>query len=255
MVIVKTKDEIEGIRRSSRIVAEVLEVLREFVRPGLTTWALNRKAEEVIRKRRGRPAFKGYKPSFNSEAYPAAICASVNEEVVHGLPSKRRVLREGDIVSVDVGVVLNGFFGDGAATLAVGEISDNARRLMEVTEQALYRGIEQAVPGNRVGDISCAVQKWVESHNYSVVREYVGHGVGKQIHEDPPIPNFGNCSEGPRLVEGMTIAIEPMVAEGRGEVSVRPDGWTAYTKDGSLAAHFEHTIAITENGPEILTVV
>lgn len=255
MVIIKTREEIEGIRRSSRIVAEVLEVLRSFVRPGLTTWALNRKAEEVIKKRHAKPAFKGYRPSFNSEAYPAAICASVNEEVVHGLPSKRRVLREGDIVSVDVGVVLKGFFGDGAATFAVGEISGDARRLMEVTEQALYRGIEQAVPGNKVGDISCAVQRCVEDHNYSVVREYVGHGVGKQIHEDPPIPNFGSCSVGPRLVNGMTVAIEPMVAEGEGDVSVRPDGWTAYTRDGSLAAHFEHTIAITDNGPEILTVL
>jgi methionyl aminopeptidase len=255
LVIIKTSEEIEGIRKSSRIVAEVLEVLKGFVRPGLTTWALNRKAEEVIRKRHARPAFKGYKPSFNSEPYPAAICASINEEVVHGLPSKRRVLREGDIVSVDVGVVLNGFFGDGAYTYAVGEISDGARRLMEVTEQSLYRGIEQAVPGNRVGDISCAVQQHVESHGYSVVKEYVGHGVGKQIHEDPPIPNYGACGQGPKLVEGMTIAIEPMVAQGRGDVLVRSDGWTAYTKDGSLAAHFEHTIAITKNGPEILTVV
>lgn len=255
MVIVKTSEEIEGIRRSSRIVAEVLEVLRGFVRPGLTTWALNRKAEEVIKKRHGRPAFKGYRPSFSGKAYPAAICASINEEVVHGLPSKRRVLREGDIVSVDVGVVLKGFFGDGATTYAVGEVSESARRLMEVTEQALHRGIEQAVPGNRVGDISCAVQRHVEAHSYSVVKEYVGHGVGKEIHEDPPIPNFGQCAEGPELVEGMTIAIEPMVAEGEGDVSVRSDGWTAYTKDGSLAAHFEHTIAITENGPEILTVI
>ncbi len=255
MLIIKTREEIEGIRRSSRIVAEVLEVLREFVRPGLTTWALNRKAEEVIRKRKAKAAFKGYRPSFNSEAYPAAICASVNEEVVHGLPSKRRVLREGDIVSVDVGVMLKGFFGDGAATFAVGEISDEARRLMEVTEQALHRGIEQARPGNRVGDISCAVQGCVEANGYSVVREYVGHGVGREIHEDPPIPNFGPCSEGPGLVEGMTIAIEPMVAMGSGEVVVKPDGWTACTRDGSLAAHFEHTIAVTENGPEILTVV
>ncbi len=255
MVIIKTKEEIEGIRKSSRIVAEVLEVLKGFVRPGLTTWALNKKAEAVIRKRHARPAFKGYKPSFNSEAYPAAICASINEEVVHGLPSKRRVLKEGDIVSVDVGVVLNGFFGDAAFTYPVGEVSEKARRLMKVTEEALYRGIEQAVPGNRVGDISCAVQQHVESNGYSVVRDYVGHGVGKQIHEDPPIPNFGACGKGTKLVEGMTIAIEPMVAEGSGEVAVRPDGWTAYTRDGSLAAHFEHTIAITDNGPEILTVI
>ncbi len=253
MIIIKTREEIEKIRESSRIVAEVLQTLREFVRPGITTWALNKKAEEVIKKRKARAAFKGYRPSFGSGAYPAALCVSINEEVIHGIPSKRRVIKEGDIVSMDVGVCYKGYYGDGATTVAVGEVDERVRELLKVTEEALYRGIEAARVGNRVGDISHAVQSHVESHGFSVVREFVGHGVGVKIHEEPPIPNFGEPGKGPLLKEGMTIAIEPMVAMGSGDVKIKEDGWTAVTADGSWAAHFEHTIAVLKEGPRILT--
>lgn len=253
MIIIKSRDEIEKIRESSRIVAEVLQTLREFIRPGITTWALNKKAEEVIKKRKARAAFKGYKPSFGSGAYPAALCVSINEEVIHGIPSTRRVIKEGDIVSMDVGVCYKGYYGDGATTVAVGEVEDRVKELLKVAEEALYRGIEAARVGNRVGDISFAVQSYVESHGFSVIREFVGHGVGKRIHEEPPVPNFGEPGRGPLLKEGMTIAIEPMVAMGSGEVRIKEDGWTAVTVDGSWAAHFEHTIAVLEEGPRILT--
>ena len=253
MIIIKTRDEIEKIRESSRIVAEVLQTLREFVRPGITTWALNKKAEEVIKKRKARAAFKGYRPSFGSGAYPAALCVSINEEVIHGIPSKKRVIKEGDIVSMDVGVCYRGYYGDGATTVAVGRVDKRVEELLKVTEEALYRGIEAAQVGNRVGDISHAVQSHVESHGFSVVREFVGHGVGVKIHEEPPIPNFGEPGKGPLLREGMTIAIEPMVAMGSGDVRIKEDGWTAVTVDGSRAAHFEHTIAVLKEGPRILT--
>ncbi len=253
MIIIKTRDEIEKIRESSRIVAEVLQTLREFVRPGITTWALNKKAEEVIKKRKARAAFKGYRPSFGSGAYPAALCVSINEEVIHGIPSKKRVIKEGDIVSMDVGVCYRGYYGDGATTVAVGRVDKRVEELLKVTEEALYRGIEAAQVGNRVGDISHAVQSHVESHGFSVVREFVGHGVGVKIHEEPPIPNFGEPGKGPLLREGMTIAIEPMVAMGSGDVRIKEDGWTAVTADGSRAAHFEHTIAVLKEGPRILT--
>ncbi len=253
MIIVKSRDEIERIRESGRIVAEVLQTLREFVRPGITTWALNKKAEEVIRKRKARAAFKGYRPSFGSGAYPAALCISVNEEVIHGIPSPRRVIKEGDIVSMDVGVCYRGYYGDGATTVAVGEVEGRVRELLKVTEEALYRGIEAARVGNRVGDISFAVQSHVESHGFSVIKEFVGHGVGKEIHEEPPVPNFGESGQGPLLKEGMTIAIEPMVAMGSGEVKIKEDGWTAVTVDGSWTAHFEHTIAVLDEGPRVLT--
>ena len=253
MIVIKSRDEIEKIRESSRIVAEVLQTLREFIRPGITTWALNKKAEEVIKKRKARAAFNGYKPSFGSGAYPAALCVSINEEVIHGIPSTRRVIKEGDIVSMDVGVCYKGYYGDGATTVAVGEVEDRVKELLKVAEEALYRGIEAARVGNRVGDISFAVQSHVESHGFSVIREFVGHGVGKRIHEEPPVPNFGEPGRGPLLKEGMTIAIEPMVAMGSGEVRIKEDGWTAVTVDGSWAAHFEHTIAVLEEGPRILT--
>jgi len=253
MIVIKSRDEIEKIRESSRIVAEVLQTLREFIRPGITTWALNKKAEEVIKKRKARAAFKGYKPSFGSGAYPAALCVSINEEVIHGIPSTRRVIKEGDIVSMDVGVCYKGYYGDGATTVAVGKVEDRVKELLKVAEKALYRGIEAARVGNRVGDISFAVQSHVESHGFSVIREFVGHGVGKRIHEEPPVPNFGEPGRGPLLKEGMTIAIEPMVAMGSGEVRIKEDGWTAVTVDGSWAAHFEHTIAVLEEGPRILT--
>ncbi len=253
MIILKTREEIEKIRISGRIVAEVLQVLRGLVRPGLTTWALNRKAEEIIKKRKARAAFKGYKPSFGSRPYPAALCVSINDEVVHGLPSPRRSLREGDIVSMDVGVEYRGYFGDGATTVPVGDVNGRVEELLQVTEESLYKGIEAAIVGNRVGDISHAVQAYVESRGFSVVKEFVGHGVGKRLHEDPPVPNYGFPGKGPVLQEGMTIAIEPMVTMGKGDVEIKGDGWTAVTVDGSWAAHFEHTIAILGDGPEILT--
>lgn len=253
MIIIKGREEIERIRESGRIVAEVLETLREFIRPGLTTWALNRKAEEVIRKRKARAAFKGYKPTFGERSFPSAICVSINEEIIHGVPSHRRVIREGDVVSVDVGVYYKGYYGDGATTYAVCDVDEGAKRLMKVTEEALYQGINASVVGNRVGDISYAIQSLVEANGFSIVREFVGHGVGRRIHEDPPIPNFGSPADGPILRAGMTIAIEPMVAMGSGEVEIREDGWTAVTADGSLAAHFEHTVAILPGGPEVLT--
>lgn len=255
MIIIKSREEIEKIRESGRIVAEVLETLRGFVRPGLTTWALNKKAEEIIRRRKAKAAFKGYRPSFGSGPYPAALCVSINEEVVHGIPSLKRVLKEGDIVSMDVGVEYKGYFGDAATTVAVGEVDERVKELLKVTKEALYKGIEEAQVGNRVGDVSHAVQVHVESHGFSVVREFVGHGVGKDIHEDPPIPNFGEPGQGPLLKHGMTIAIEPMVSMGSGDVKIRDDGWTAVTVDGSWAAHFEHTIAILEEGPRILTEI
>ena len=255
MIIIKSREEIEKIRESCRIVAEVLGTLRDFVRPGLTTWALNKKAEEIIRKRKARAAFKGYRPSFGSGPYPAALCVSINEEVVHGIPSLKRVLKEGDIVSMDVGVEYRGYFGDAATTVAVGEVDGRVKELLKVTEEALYKGIERAQVGNRVGDVSHAIQTYVESHGFSVVKEFVGHGVGKKIHEDPPIPNFGAPGQGPLLKDGMTIAIEPMVSMGSGDVKIKDDGWTAVTVDGSWAAHFEHTIALLEEGPRVLTEI
>ena len=255
MIIIKSREEIEKIRESCRIVAEVLGTLRDFVRPGLTTWALNKKAEEIIRKRKARAAFKGYRPSFGSGPYPAALCVSINEEVVHGIPSLKRVLKEEDIVSMDVGVEYRGYFGDAATTVAVGEVDGRVKELLKVTKGALYKGIERAQVGNRVGDVSHAIQTYVESHGFSVVKEFVGHGVGKKIHEDPPIPNFGAPGQGPLLKDGMTIAIEPMVSMGSGDVKIKDDGWTAVTVDGSWAAHFEHTIALLEEGPRVLTEI
>ncbi len=255
MIIIKSREEIEKIRESSRIVAEVLQTLRGFVRPGLTTWALNKKAEEIIRRRRAKAAFKGYKPSFGSRPYPAALCVSINEEVVHGIPSLRRVLKEGDVVSMDVGVEYRGYFGDAATTVALGEVNGRVEELLKVTEKALYSGVEAARVGNRVGDVSHAIQAYVESQGFSVVREFVGHGVGKKIHEDPPIPNFGDSGQGPLLRDGMTIAIEPMVTMGSGDVKIKDDGWTAVTVDGSWAAHFEHTVALLDEGTRVLTEI
>ncbi len=255
MIIIKSRKEIEKIRESSRIVAEVLETLQGFVRPGLTTWALNKKAEEIIRRRKAKAAFKGYRPSFGSGSYPAALCVSINEEVVHGIPSLKRVLKEGDIVSMDVGVEYRGYFGDAATTVAVGEVDGRVEELLKVTEEALYKGIEAARVGDRVGDVSHAIQSHVESHGFSVVKEFVGHGVGKKVHEDPPVPNFGDPGQGPLLKDGMTIAIEPMVTMGSGDVKIKDDGWTAVTVDGSWAAHFEHTIALLEEGARVLTEI
>lgn len=246
MVILKQSDEIDKARASNRIVAEVLSVLREKVKPGVTTRELDKIAEGVTEKRGARPAFKGYR------GYPYSLCASVNEEVVHGMPSNR-VLVEGDIVGLDFGVCYQGLYGDSAITLPVGRVSEQATRLMQVTEQSLYSAIHQACDGNRLGDISATVQETVEAAGYSVVRDFVGHGIGKNMHEDPQIPNFGKKGRGIELKRGMILAIEPMVNAGKYKVKILSDGWTVITADGSLSAHFEHSIAITDNGPEILS--
>ncbi|MBW2544382.1 MAG: type I methionyl aminopeptidase [Deltaproteobacteria bacterium] len=246
MIILKSPEEVKKIGESNAIVAEVLTGLREKIRPGVTTLKLNEYAEGVTQKRGAKPAFKGY------GGFPFALCASVNSEVVHGFPSDRS-LEEGDIISLDYGVYYKGYYGDSAITVAVGRISASASRLMKVTEESLYKGIEKAREGNRLGDISFAVQSCVESAGFSVVRDYVGHGIGKDLHEDPPVPNFGVGGRGVKLKAGMVIAIEPMVNEGSYMVKTKPDGWTVVTDDGSLSAHFEHTIAVTEDGPVILS--
>lgn len=246
MVILKQPDEIAKARASNRIVAEVLSVLREKVKPGVTTLELDQIAERTAEKRGARPAFKGYR------GYPYALCASINEEVVHGMPSKR-VLMEGDIIGLDFGVYYQGFYGDSAITLPVGRVNAGAARLMEVTEKSLYEAIRQTSAGNRLGDISAAVQTTVEAAGFSVVRDFVGHGIGRQMHEDPQIPNFGKKGRGIELKAGMIFAIEPMVNEGDYRVKILADGWTVVTEDGSLSAHFEHSVAITDNGPEILS--
>jgi methionyl aminopeptidase len=246
MIILKRPEEIEKARASNRIVAEVLSRLREKIKPGVKTKELDRFAEEMTAKRGAKPAFKGYR------GYPFALCVSINDVVVHGMPSDR-ILEEGDIVGLDFGVFYEGFYGDAAVTLPVARVSEKARKLMQVTEQSLYAGIEQARSGNRLGDISAAVQDSVEQAGFSVVRDFVGHGIGKELHEEPQIPNFGKKGRGVELKIGMILAIEPMVNEGGYQVRILPDGWTVVTQDGSLSAHFEHSVAITENGPEILS--
>ncbi len=249
MIIIKTKREIELMRKASAIVAEALLAIKGYVAPGVSTRELEEIAEDIIRTRGAKPAFKGYR------GYPASICASVNDTVVHGIPSGSIVLKEGDIISVDLGVVYKGYIGDAAITVPVGEVKPEVKRLLEVTEKALYIGIKQAKVGRRVSDISHAIQEFVESKGYSVVRNFVGHGVGRSLHEDPQIPNFGPPGKGPKLKAGMTLAIEPMVNAGRYEVKVMEDGWTAKTVDGSLSAHFEHTVLVKKSGPEILTKI
>ncbi len=246
MVILKQPDEIDKARASNRIVAEVLSVLREKVKPGVTTRELDKIAEGVAEKRGAKPAFKGYR------GYPFSLCTSVNEEVVHGMPSNR-ILVEGDIIGLDFGIYHQGLYGDAAITLPVGKIDEQAANLMQVTEQSLYSAINQVCAGNRLGDISAAVQETVEAAGYSIVRDFVGHGVGKSLHEDPQIPNFGKKGRGIELKKGMILAIEPMVNAGKYKVKILLDGWTVITADGSLSAHFEHSVAITDNGPEILS--
>lgn len=245
-IILRLPDEIEKARASNRIVAEVLSRLRERIKPGVKTKDLDKFAEEIAEKRGAKPAFKGYR------GYPHSLCISINEEVVHGMPSKR-VLQEGDIVSLDFGIYYQGFYGDSAITLPVGKVSEKALRLMQVTERSLYAGIEKARSGNRLGDISAAVQTVVEDAGFSVVRDFVGHGIGRNLHEEPQIPNFGKKGRGIELKSGMILAIEPMVNEGEYNVRVLADGWTVVTRDGSLSAHFEHSVVITDNGPDILS--
>lgn len=246
MVILKLPDEIEKLRTSNLIVAEILRELRERVRPGVTTGELNSFCEELSRKKRVKPAFKGYR------GYPFALCTSVNGEVVHGMPSERPLV-SGDILSLDFGVNYKGYYGDAAITVPVGAVSDEAKRLLKVTEAGLHDAILQVRAGNRLGDVSSAVQEQVESAGFSVVRDFVGHGIGRSLHEDPQIPNYGVRGRGIELKAGMVLAIEPMVNEGSYEVQILPDGWTVVTKDGKLSAHFEHSVAVTENGPDILS--
>jgi methionyl aminopeptidase len=246
MIVSKSKVELDLMRDAGRIVALTHKELQQAVRPGITTKELDQIADDFIRKQGALPSFKGY------HGYPASICASVNEELVHGIPGNRTLL-EGDIISIDIGANIHGYHGDSAWTWGVGEISETARKLLDVTEQSLYKGIEQARDGNRLSDIGHAVQSYVESHGFSVVREYVGHGIGQKMHEDPSIPNYGPAGRGPRLNAGMTLAIEPMVNVGSYKTRTLQDNWTVVTADGSLAAHFEHTVAVTEDGPEILT--
>jgi len=248
MIELKNREEIEQIRKACRIVVETLSVLKGATRPGVTTKELDALVEDHIRKCGGHPAFLGYR------GFPVALCVSPNDNVIHGIPGKTE-LREGDIVSFDIGVKLNGYYGDAALTVPVGTISDDAKRLLQVTEEALYKGLEQAKLGNRLQDISHAIQTYVESNSFSVVRQFVGHGIGRELHEEPQIPNFGRPHRGPRLVEGMVLCIEPMVNQGTYEVKILDDGWTAVTADGKLSAHFEHCISITRSGPDILTRV
>jgi methionyl aminopeptidase len=247
MIILKSKEEVAKIAKASRIVAESLEAVRAYLKPGMTTKELDLFVEKQIRERGGTPAFKGYRN------YPATLCISVNEEVVHGIPSPDKVIKEGDIVGLDLGAIYDGFYGDSAVTVAVGEVKAEAKRLIQVTEESLYAGIAQACEGSRLSDISHAVQSHVEQAGFSVVTDFVGHGIGRALHEEPQIPNFGPPGRGPRLREGMVLAIEPMVNIGKAAVRVLDDRWTAVTADGSLSAHFEHTIAVTKEGPVILS--
>jgi methionyl aminopeptidase len=247
MIICKSPAEIERLRRSGRMARGLLEELRERVKPGVRTLELEKYIERRIAQLGTRSAFKGYR------GYPCCLCASVNSEVIHGIPSER-CLQRGDILSLDLGVVVDGYYGDSAITVPVGEIPDSAQRLLRVTQEALQLAIEQARLGNRLGDISATVQRHVEENGYSVVREFVGHGIGRQLHEEPQIPNFGQPGHGPVLKQGMVLAIEPMVNAGGPAVQVLADNWTAVTADGTLSAHFEHMVAVSRNGPDILTL-
>lgn len=249
MIVLKTDRELKIMKEACSISAGALEAAGKAVEPGVTTAEIDRLAEEYIRRRGGEPNFKNY------EGYPATACISINNEVIHGIPSENRKLRAGDIVSIDLGAKFDGYHGDNAATFACGDVSPEAKRLMDTTRESLYEGIRAACAGGRIGDIGHAVQSYVEARGYSVVRQFVGHGVGTHLHEAPEVPNFGTPGRGIRLLPGMTIAIEPMVNAGGYDVKVQPDGWTVLTKDGSLSAHFEHTIVITADGPKIMTVV
>ena len=246
MIVCKSVAEIEKMRTANVLVADVLAELASMVAPGVTTAQLDAAAERLVRAAGAEPAFKGYR------GYPATLCASVNEQVVHGIPSDRALL-EGDIISLDMGVKLNGFYGDSAVTVPVGRVSDDVQKLLRVTRESLDRGIAQVRLGGRVSDIGHAIQEHVEAAGFSVVREFVGHGIGAQLHEEPQIANYGEPGRGPRLTAGMVLAIEPMVNMGRPAVKVLKDGWTAVTRDGSLSAHFEHTVAVTKDGPLVLT--
>lgn len=247
MVVLKTGRELSIMKEACRISAGALDLIGKAVEPGVTTAELDRIAEKYILSEGAVPNFKNY------QGYPATACISINHEVIHGIPNKNRIIKAGDIVSVDLGAKFGGYHGDNAATFAAGDISPEAKRLIDTTRQSLYEGIKMACAGGRIGDIGYAVQRYVEARGYSVVRDFVGHGIGTNLHESPEVPNFGSLGRGIRLLPGMTIAIEPMVNAGKPDVKVMPDGWTVLTKDGSLSAHFEHTVAITAEGPQIMT--
>jgi methionyl aminopeptidase len=246
MIILKTEQEIEQLKICNQFVSRVLKELKDAIEPGITTRELNVIAEQSLATHDAVAAFKGYR------GFPASICASINEQIVHGIPAERR-LKEGDVISLDFGAKLNGFYGDAAITLPVGEIGNKAKALLRITEEALYKGIDCAKVGNRLSDISQTIQAWVERHGFSVVRDFVGHGIGRSLHEEPQIPNFGTPIPNPVLQEGMVFALEPMVNEGTYDIRILPDGWTAITADGKLSAHFEHSVAVTSNGPIILS--
>lgn len=247
MIVRRSEAELEKMHQANMLVVQVLDELSESLEPGMTTADLDRIAERSIRQAGAEPAFKGYR------GFPATLCVSINDEVVHGIPSSKKVIREGDLVSLDLGSVVEGFYGDGAVTVAVGEISESLKKLIEVTETALYKGIEAMKVGNRVSDIGHAVQSYVESLGFSVVRDFVGHGIGTALHEDPQVPNYGDPGKGPRLLSGMALAIEPMVNVGAHFVKTLSDNWTVVTMDGSLSAHFERSVAVTEEGPWVLS--
>lgn len=249
MINLKTSREIDTMRSASRIVAEILAELKGMVREGMTTGEIDRLASEMTLKRKAKPAFKGYR------GFPASICVSLNEEVVHGIPSSKRVIKTGDIIGLDFGAIYDGYYGDSAVTVAIGPVAPEVENLLKVTEQSLYRAIEAAQPGASLSDVSAAVQKVAEAHGFGIVREFCGHGIGRNLHEDPPVLNYVKNGKGPKLKPGLVIAIEPMINLGTEKVRVLEDGWTVVTLDGKPSAHFEHTIAITEAGPEILTRV
>jgi methionyl aminopeptidase len=252
MIVLKSKDELNRMRVASSITAEILAVIAERARPGVTTGELDAIAEEQTRKRGAVPAFKGY--TVGGRTFPATVCVSINDEVVHGIPSRQRVLRDGDIVGLDFGVSYEGFYGDSARTVAIGRVGEDAQRLIAVTQTALQAGIEAMQPGRHLVDVSAAIEDVVEGAGFSIVREFVGHGIGRRLHEDPQVPNYRTGARGPRLQEGLVLAVEPMVNLGRPEVELLEDGWTAVTRDGSLSAHFEHSVAITATGPYILSL-
>jgi methionyl aminopeptidase len=249
MITIKNDSEIELMRHAGRLVGETLAMLEEMIKPGISTAELDRIAEEFIIRNNGKPSFKGYC------GFPGSICTSVNSEVVHGIPNHKVILQEGDIVSIDCGAILDDYQGDAARTFGVGKISEEAAKLIKVTRESFFKGAEKATVGNRLTDISAAVQQYAESFGYSLVRDYVGHGIGRNMHEDPEVPNFGRPGRGPKLCKGMVLAIEPMVNIGEYYVRVQPNDWTVVTEDGSLSAHYENTVAILDNGPEILTLI
>lgn len=251
MVRLKTSAEIEKMKKAGRIVARVLQAIEKSVRPGVSTWELDVIAGNLIREEGAVPSFLNY----GSPPFPASICTSINDEVVHGIPSRNRLLREGDIVSIDVGAILNGFHADAARTFGVGEISEEAKKLIRVTEECFWKGLEQAQPGKRIGDVSSAIQQHAEKNGFGVVRQLVGHGIGEHLHEDPDVPNFGRSGHGLRILPGLVIAVEPMINQGTCEVRLREDQWTISTADGLNSAHYENTFAVTENGNVITTII